>query len=126
MAATNKAYRREFNNDELGYGHLQLCVIRPSANPVHRNDNRQQPDDNRQQQAMENIVNIATGRRMLFAVIAVFALFFLLTVATLILTITRMSVKDRTEGASKVKGDFYIDLFLYSFVFPSYIDFDQT
>ena len=103
-----------------------MCVIRPSANRVHRNDNRQQPDDNRQQQAMENIVNIATGRRMLFAVIAVFALFFLLTVATLILTITRMSVKDRTEGASKVKGDFYIDLFLYSFVFPSYIDFDQT
>lgn len=97
--ATNKAYRRESNNDELGYGELQLCVIRPAANRVDR-------DDNRQQQAMENIVNIATGRRMLFAVIAVFALSLLLTLATLILTITRMSVKDRTEGASKVKGDF--------------------
>lgn len=97
--ATNKAYRRESNNDEVSYGQLQLCVIRPAANRVDR-------DDNRQQQAMENIVNIATGRRMLYAVIAVFALSLLLTVATLILTITRMSVKDRTEGASKVKGDF--------------------
>lgn len=96
--ATNKAYRRESNNDEVSYGQLQLCVIRPAANRVDR-------DDNRQQQAMENIVNIATGRRMLYAVIAVFALSLLLTVATLILTITRMSVKDRTEGASKVKGD---------------------
>ena len=97
--ATNKAYRRESNNDEVSYGQLQLCVIRPAANRVDR-------DDNRQQQAMENIVNIATGRRMLYAVIAVFALSLLLTVATLILTITRMSVKDRTEGASKLKGDF--------------------
>lgn len=97
--ATNKAYRRESNNDEVSYGQLQLCVIRPAANRVDR-------DDNRQQQAMENIVNIATGRRMLYAVIAVFALSLLLTVATLILTITRMSVKDRTGGASKVKGDF--------------------
>lgn len=97
--ATNKAYRRESNNDEVSYGQLQLCVIRPAANRVDR-------DDNRQQQAMENIVNIATGRRMLYAVIAVFALSLLLTVATLILTITRMSVKDRTEGASRVKGDF--------------------
>lgn len=97
--ATNKAYRRESNNDEVSYGQLQLCVIRPAANRVDR-------DDNRQQQAMENIVNIATGRGMLYAVIAVFALSLLLTVATLILTITRMSVKDRTEGASKVKGDF--------------------
>lgn len=99
MAATNKAYRRESNNDELGYDQQQLCVIRPAPNRVDR-------DDNRQQQAMQNIVNIATGRRMLFAVIAVFALSLLLTVATLILTITRMSVKNRTEGASKVKGDF--------------------
>lgn len=97
--ATNRAYRRESNNDELGYGEVQLCVIRSAANRVDR-------DDNRQQQAMENIVNIATGRRLLFAVIAVFALSLLLTLATLILTITRMSVKDRTEGASKVKGDF--------------------
>ena len=99
MAANNRAYRAEFNNDEHGYDHLQFDVIHPAANQVDR-------DDNRQQQAMENIVNIALGRRMLFAVIAVFALSLLVTVATLILTITRMSVKDKTEGASKVKGEF--------------------
>ena len=98
MGAISRAFRAERNNDEHGYDHLQFGVY-PAAYRVDR-------DDNRQQQAMENIVNIALGRRMLFAVRAVFALSLLVTVATLILTTTRMSVKDETEGASKVKGDF--------------------
>ena len=100
MAGINRAFRAEPNNDEHGYDHLQFGVIHPAANRVDRDDYRQP------QQAMENIINIALGRRMLFAVIAVFALSLLVTVATLILTTTRMSVKDETEGTSKVKGDF--------------------
>lgn len=45
--------------------------------------------------------------RMKFALIAAFALSLLVWLATLGLTITIwMSVRDRTEGACKVKGDF--------------------
>ena len=61
-------------------------------------------DDNGRQQEGENNVDI---NRKLFAVIAVSALSLLVAIATLILTITlSMPVKDRTEAASKVKGDF--------------------
>ena len=106
MAAANRAFRAEPNN-EHAYDHLQLfnrqSFDASAANQGYRDDNR----PNRPQQAVENIVNIAIGQHMLFAMVAVFALSVLVTVATLILTITiSMSVKDRTEGASKVKGDF--------------------
>ena len=106
MAATNRAFRAEPNN-EHAYDHIQLFSRQssgaPAANLAYRDDNR----PNRPQQAVENIVNIAIGQRTLFAMIALFALSVLVAVATLILTITiSMSVKDRTEGASNVKGDF--------------------
>lgn len=106
MAATNRAFRAE-SSSEHAYDHIQLFNRQPSGAPAtnraYRDDNR----PNRPQQALENIVNIETGQRTLFAMIALFALSVLVTVATLILTITiSMSVKDRTEGASNVKGDF--------------------
>ena len=106
MAATNRVFRAEPNNED-GYDHIQLFNRQSSgaaaANRAYRDDNR----PNRPQQAVENTVNIEIGRRTLFAMIALFALSVLVTVATLILTITiSMSVKDRTERASNVKGDF--------------------
>ena len=106
MAATNRAFRAEPNN-EHAYDHMQLfnrqSSCAPAANRAYQDDNR----PNRPQQAVENTVNIEIGQRTLFAMIALFALSVLVTVATLILTITMsMSVKDRTEKASNVKGDF--------------------
>lgn len=75
-------------------------------------------DDNRPQQNVENNVDI---KSKLFAVIAVSALSLLVAIATLILTITLpMSVKDRTEAASKVKGDFLNRSFSYTLLsFPT-------
>lgn len=100
MAATNRAFRAEPNN-EHAYDHIQLFNRQssgaPAANRAYRDDNR--PNRPQPQQAL--------GQRTLFAMIALFALSVLVAVATLILTITiSMSVKDRTEGASNVKGDF--------------------
>ena len=84
------------------------------ANQNHGGDG----DNNGPQQNVENNVDI---KSKLFAVIAVSALSLLVAIATLILTITlSMSVKDRTEAARKVKGDFLNRSFSYTLLsFPN-------
>ena len=106
MAATNRAFRAEPNN-ERAYDHIQLFNRQPSGAPAANRAYRDDSRPNRPQQAVENIVNIEIRQRTLFTMIALFALSVLVMVATLVLTITiSMSVKGKTEGASKVKGDF--------------------
>lgn len=97
MAAKNKDNR----GDDIA-----LCNIGPEDAKQNLGDKN---NTNRPQQEVADAVNNKhiLSWRMLFAVKAVFVLSLLVWLATLCLTITIwMSVKDRTEGACKVKGDF--------------------
>lgn len=85
-------------NNEQPYDHLRLLPIRssPSEDPAGNQIPRE--NDERRQQPTENI---AISRRMLYALIAVLALSFLVTVPTMILTIRMIPT-----GASETKGNF--------------------
>ena len=100
MAAKNKDNRGD---------DIELCNSGPEDAKQDLGDKN---NTNRPQQEVADAVNNKDilSWRMLFAVKAVKAVFvlsLLVWLATLCLTITIwMSVKDRTEGACKVKGDF--------------------
>ena len=106
--ATNKEYTGEPNNDEPPCNvKSKLCKFGP------QDANRALGDDNKTKRPQQLEVADAVNNkhilfwRMPFALIAVFALSLLVCLATLGLTITIWtSVKDRSEGTCKVKGDF--------------------
>ena len=97
MAAKNKDNRGD---------DIVLCNSGPEDAKQDLGDKN---NTNRPQQEVADAVNNKhiLSWRILFAVKAVFVLSLLVWLATLCLTITIwMSVKDRTKGACKVKGDF--------------------
>lgn len=105
---TNEAYNPESNKDEPSSSDK-----RPLCNDGSKDANRALANYNKTTRPLQLEVADAVNKKrilcwsMEFASIAFFALSLLVWLATLGLSITIwMSVKDRTEGTCKVKGDF--------------------